>query len=226
MKRIIRSAYGDWIPAKIQIKGSKVRVSPKGKSPIIIHRRGVPRSLKPGNWFVQLHTKKKLINDWKPIKGLYEAKVKEFSARENEPPRPKTYDRTTPEGHPYQVQDFTVILEILSKDAKGATITYNVPFKFDYDEEDYKEKTRRTLQIAGRGKRSDALEEFLRITGVFNSVLPYKDNPLPLLQKAILKEDRKFNVQIEKGWVSAIYPSMNVEEDTDFDGGDTAPWED
>jgi len=224
MKRIVRSPYGEWMPAKIQIKGDKVRVSPKGKQPVVILRKNTPKTLRPGTWEVQFNESKKSINNWKPIKGVFRAKVQKFASKEDEAPMPKIYRRTNQYGHEYEVEEFVTILEIVDGEAKGATLTYNLPFKFDYDEEEIDGNVKRTLQIAGRGKATDKLEEFLRVNGVWNKTLPYKDNPLPMLEKVILSEAKEFNVQVEKGWVSSIYASDLPDEDTDFDG-ENAPWE-
>ena len=79
--------------------------------------------------------------------------------------------------------------------------------------------------MKGYGKATDRLEEFLIVTGVNDFKFPYKDNPLPMLQKAILHKGETFSVQMENGWVTAMYQSNLPTEDTDFDGESDPPWE-
>ena len=71
----------------------------------------------------------------------------------------------------------------------------------------------------------DAVESFNELAEVFDIDFPYKDNPLPMLQKAILAKAATFRGQMENGWITSLYKANMPTEDTDFTGDDEAPWE-
>lgn len=222
MKRGQGTGFGDWVKANVQRKGKKARIQLKREGEFTVLNK-FPENLPTGVSSIQFNQQKREVNAFKPINGLFEFTTEKFSHKEGKPPVP-THKVDNWGNDVYQ---FVAILKILNDKTFGdCSVPYILHAKFEpvLIERDGKEV--QALGTAGYGKRTEELENYLQVTGVWDRNFQYKDNPLPMLQKAILEVGATFQGQMENGWITSLYASSKPAEDSDFDGGDTAPWTD
>jgi len=160
----------------------------------------VPSYIQNGTFFVKLSSGKNKIESMRPISGTLRGKVKNFVAKEGEQPVPRT--RVGNYG-PYEV--FSVILSITKPEKyNGMEVYLEMPFKFTPVMVD---GTEVTAIPASKSKSVELLDNFVMATkATSKSHIPYSDNPLPTLEKYILRADAEFEWTMKDGWVAAILP--------------------
>lgn len=168
-----------------------------------------------GPYSISLNEDKDQMTNIKPYQGMYTVKVKEFASAEGESPSPKTKEGSK-DGKTWTYEQFTPILEIISGEESGMTVPYNlrfsqygkplyVPFLVSINDKE--------IEVIGHpnitSKYLIQLDEFEEASGLWNKgPIPYQENPLPLFEKRILGENKKFMVTIKKGWVDSIYQEL------------------
>jgi len=227
MKRVKGSGgFGSWTTAKVAVsKGKgKAKVSPKDGEPFIVNLSDLPEGLKAGEWLLRIDQKE--VVDWRPLNGLFTGKVVEFVSKEGEPPSPQTqHVEFTRDGktQSYDYQYFTVLIEIVDGEFAGRKIPMRLRYKFTAVEEEVKDKTVEVAALAGYGKYTDQLEDFLQVTGLLvndelvGGPIKWSGNILPTLAKRILRLEKPFNFVLKNGWVETLFTKANVPDEEDID---------
>jgi hypothetical protein len=193
---------------------TKVRVTfaPKteGEKPAvyILEKEDCPDYIRKGKFMVNLSSNGKKMYGIHPITGIAKFKVKEFVAGRDQKgnplePAPKTHPGT--QYGPYQT--FSVIFEISEGENKGMQMIGSFPFEFIEDHEEVDGKIQSVLGAKRKknSPRNDLFWDLMKVTGIDRKTLPYKENPLPMLQKHMLKEDRTFTGAYKDGWINSLF---------------------
>ena len=155
-------------------------------------------------WMLQMSSDGKKLLSFRPVKGSFVVKTKEFAAKEGEEPAPKVKEVSFQKAGKtveYHYEYFTVILEIDEpKEYKGLTI----PLVLRYQFAEFVHDSKSVIGFSMGGKYTDALEEYMLVAGILSDTyypMEYKDNILPTLQRIALHEDRKFQITVKDGWI-------------------------
>ena len=70
------------------------------------------------------------------------------------------------------------------------------------------------LAVRGSGSGSDNLSDFLDATVGGGETIPYSENPLPEIQKLAQEENRRFFVNVAKGWVIGIVVPLSLADES------------
>jgi len=238
---VIKTGSGPTGMAKVQFSsdGKAVRVTFADtevySKPLVIKRENCPDNLKPGDWYIGLSANKDTIRSWRPVNGMFKAKVQKFTSQPDKPPVPQVHPQ-------WDYQYFTVLFELIApNDVKGCIVPNNYRYHFgEFNDEDGKSIVGYTHN---KSKYTPQLVDFLEATGAWDrGAIAYKDNILPIVEKRILKADRVINLVLKDGWVNTIFATDETTEssgtpkeepdldDEDFDGGETEtsddlPWD-
>lgn len=164
----------------------------------------LPKGAKPpsGKYAVSVSADGQYLQGMRPLNGAVTVKVKHFAHKEGQPPQFKEDKgtRTNRKSQTYTVNDlkFTVIGRILSEPYEELEVVLPILAKRKLN--GFVEDDEGMLAIQGD---SDAIRKtimFMEATGVANTPIPFSDNPLPALEKAILNADREFLVVLQNGW--------------------------
>lgn len=172
------------------------------------HKSACPSNIRPGEWNVSINGNRSKVISLGVWVGDYVGKVKEFAHSKDQPPKPK------PEQNGIDSR-FYVILEVTEGPAAGMTATLGLKFWFTMLEKEIQGKTREVLALEEHPKafkNYPLLEAFMKVTGLFSTPLPYKDNPLPMMEKTILRIGNTFGFTVENGWANNLYP-IQLDED-------------
>lgn len=175
--------------------------------PIVLKRDNCPDNLRPGEWYIGLNANKDEIRSWRPVNGMFKAKVQKFTSQPDKPPVPQVHPQ-------WEYQYFTVLFELISpKDVKGCIVPNNYRYHFgQFTNEDGKEIVGLTHN---KSKYTPQLADFLYATGALDrGDIAYKDNILPILEKRILKADKVVNIVLKDGWVNTIFATDETSEPT------------
>lgn len=224
MKQVETSEGIDGL-AKIEIHPNqpKVKVTLKpaedGQKPkvYILDKEKCPDSVKNGIFLVRLSGNGEKMYSIRPQSGVFKAKVLEFAAQTDQQtgkkkePTPKTHN-----GKFGAYQTFTVAFQITEGEMEGLQVPGSFPYDFVAAEEDVPGKG--VVEVIGLKKKKDSkynqkLVELLEVTRVIKAVLPWKENVLPTLQRAMLKNDRTFSVSVKDGWVDGLFAEA---DESDF----------
>ncbi|MHA2094598.1 MAG: hypothetical protein ACW98F_08215 [Candidatus Hodarchaeales archaeon] len=169
--------------------------------------------LTPGKWYIQLNSDETEIWGFRPFTGNFKGKVIEFAAKDGESPAPKVKEYTNKDGHNYTITSFTVLLEILDPE-KYVGIVIPYVLRYNFREAEYKGKP--CVGLPDRGRHSKALEEFLDITGAWESgPMKWMDNVLPSFEKRILRAEKEFMFIMKDGWIDTLYEIDETTPDDD-----------
>lgn len=200
--------------AKVQLHPSqpkvKVTVEQKeGEAKVyILNKEDCPDCVQNGTFLVDLSSDGKKMYNIRPVKGVFDLKVKEFVHAKDKEPMPKVKEGGGDKGK-YSYMKFTVTMEIVAGKFKGMLVPCSLPYNFQEAKEEVPGKgLQSVVEISHPGsKYTKLLIDFLTVTGTIDQVMPYRENILPMLQKHVLKNDRKFSGGLENGWVSGLYES-------------------
>jgi hypothetical protein len=198
--------------AKVEIKGVKVRVSLKPETEgekvtsYVLEKENCPETVREGTFIVNLAGDGKKMHSIRPINGVDKFKVKEFMAQKDKEPAPKTH-----EGKFGPYQTFAVTFEIVEGPRAGMTVPGSYPFDFVQDHDDVPGKG--VQEVLGVKKKSkspgnDRLWELLDVSGAGKHQVPYKENPLPTLQKIMLREAKVFSGSYKDGWMTSLFADL------------------
>lgn len=175
-------------------KKAKVEFKEDGKAVIVDE---FPSTLTPGTWFVTLDSDDKKVLNHRPANGIFTCKVQKFPAPEGEQPAPRTK-----QGADWSYQYFIALLEIVQGDVKGLIVPAILRYHFGEAVEDDKSVVAFSHP---KSKYTPQLVEFCDVTGVWaRGAMAYKDNILPMMEKRILREDRKFQVVMKNGYADSF----------------------
>jgi hypothetical protein len=211
-----RSSTGDFGPRgpaviKVREKQGLMRVEFRdeklGKHTLKLSKQ--PEKLFEGRWNVQLNSDKTEVFSFHPFSGSYQGKVLKFASKEGEPPQFWESKGQYPDWM------FTVILVITSPEKfAGIEVPYFPRHRFTEEQAD----DGKSYIGIGKGKHGDNLLKFLRLCDVEKQgPMPYKANPLPMIEKRILHNDKEFGFTIEGGYVSGLFPLSNSDS-LEWDG--------
>jgi hypothetical protein len=199
--------------AKVEVHPSqpKVKVTLKpteeGAKPVsyVIEKEDCPEYVRSGMYMVNLSGDGKKMYSIRPITGMAKFRVKQFMAKKDAEPAPKTVNGKF---GPYMT--FAVEFEIVEGENKGMTIPGSYPFDFIESMEEVPGKgTLPVLNVKKKQKSpgNDRLWELLEVSGVISLVMPYKENPLPMLQKHMLHQAKVFTGAYKDGWMTSLFAS-------------------
>jgi len=209
-----RSSSGDFGPkgpALVKTKKNLIRVEFKddklGKH--TIKRTEKTQQLFDGRWIIQLNKDKNEVMSFHPYNGSFQGKVLKFACKDGEPPQ------FFQSGGQYPDTMFTVILTITSPSKfKGIEVPYFLRHRFT---EEQTSDGKIYIGI-GKGKHGDNLLKFLRLNNVESQgPMPWKTNPLPMVEKRVLHNDEEFGFAIENGYVSGVFGLSNTDS-LEWDG--------
>ena len=184
---------------------AKIALSPDKKKAKVVFKEDdktvivseFPKETKPGNWFVSLDKDEKKIVGIRPSSGVFTATVQKFTAKEGEQPAPQTKI-----GPDWNYQFFIVLLELVTPEVKGMIVPVMLRYHFGEAMEDEKSVVAFSHP---KSKYTPLLAEFCDVTGVWTrGAMAYKDNVLPMLEKRILREDKKFQVVMKNGYADSF----------------------
>ena len=210
--------FGEWKPAKVQVNGakSKAKVTPKGEDSFVIEMSDAPENMPSGKWMLRINDDNE-VTDWRPLSGMYRGKTKGFVSKSDEEPAPQTkhveYTDKGGKAHKYDYQYFMVLIEITEGEAKGAVLAHKLRYKFAEVKEEVGGKERSAVGIIGHGKYTEALEDYLSVSGGADKPMPWSDNILPTLEKRILRADKEFAFVVKEGWINTFLDTGVDEED-------------
>ena len=127
-----------------------------------------------------------------PASGEYEARFNKMVAPEGQEPVSETK-----QGKKGTYKQFATLIEITDGPWKGTN--YWKPFYPNFGKDEAG-----NLAVAGSGSGSDALFDFLDCTQVVNHTIPFSENPLPEIQTIAQKEDARFKIIVQKGWIDML----------------------
>ena len=198
--------------AKVEIKGSKVRVTFKPEKDeelkrYTLEKENCPDYVQEGTFFVNLSANGDKMYSMRPQNGVFKLKFKEFTAQKDKEPTPRTMHKGD-----YSYQIFTSLFEILDGKYAGMIVPGSFSYNFQEAKEEVDGKMRSVAEISHpKSKFTAALIELLTVTGLIQKQIPFKENLLPLLQKMMLREDRVFSGSIKKGYIDSLYEDEEVE---------------
>jgi len=169
--------------------------------------------LRSGNFVVKLSKESDKIYSLSPTGGMFVGKVAKFSSKKDADPSPMTKVSTNKEGQTYSYLFFVVMIEIIEGECKGMQIPLFLRYNFSEEEQEVKGIMRK---VAGYSKQLDKskhtafLDEFLLITGVWETAIPYSDNILPKLEQRIKRADKTFGFIVKKGYIDTLYEQTKV----------------
>ena len=168
-----------------------------------------PELLSEGRWMVQLNGDQTEVFGFYPYGGSFQGQVLKFASKKEEPPQFWESKGLYPDWM------FTVIIGITSPDnLKGVEVPYFLRNRFTEEKGD----DGKTYVGIGKGKHGDNLLKFLRITGVEErGAMPFKSNPLPMVEKRVLHEPNEFGFTINNGWIDNIFP-LTPDSGLEWDG--------
>ena len=168
-----------------------------------------PEQLTEGRWKVSLNGDETEVFSFHPYAGSFQGQVKKFASKEGEPPQFWESKGKYPDWM------FTVIIGITNpKNLAGVEVPYFLRNRFTEEKD---EEGKSWIGI-GKGKHGDNLLKFLRITGVEErGAMPFKSNPLPMVEKRVLHEPKEFGFIISDGWISDVFP-LNANDGLEWDG--------
>jgi hypothetical protein len=191
----------------------KVRVTfaPKteGEKPVayVLEKEDCPEPIRKGKFMVSLSGNGKKMFSIRPITGMAKLKVKEFPAQRDAQGNAKEPAPKTKTGKFGVYQTFSVVFEIVEGENKGMEMPGSFPFDFIEGQDEVDGKIVSVLNVKKKkdSPGNDRLWELLEVTGVVKKTMPYKENPLPMLQKYMLKEDRTFSGAYKDGWINSLF---------------------
>lgn len=148
-----------------------------------------------------------------PASGYFEARFDQFvSDSKDAPPTMKTHTGTK-----NSYRTFGALLEITGGQWNGLNIKDGIwkGAKYWYGLYDhFAPNADGGLAVKGSGDGSNNLADFLDATVGGGEQIPFSENPLPELQKVAQAEDRRFFVNVAKGWVvSIVVPLEAMDEE-------------
>lgn len=224
MKRIKSGTKGTKGEAKVRIGKGQVQIIFKAEpdDPYTFPKSELPESVKAGIFHVTLTGDGEFLAI-RPLNAVVRAKFSHFYAEEGEAPAWKEYPggtATTKDGKKtfsYEAyRGTTAILDITDKEYKGMTIPVFLRDVFINDGDG-------NIAIKGNGKNADLAESFLEVTGVYDKEIPYSENVLPKLQKAIMKAGCEFQVMLKNGNADSFMELPDLDEESD--DNDEDDWE-
>lgn len=183
----------------------------EGKS-FFIAKDKCPPYIQAGRWMTRLSAKGDEILSISPINGRFRGKVLKFSAQKGKDPAPYTVTVTTSDKKTYSFEVFNVVLEITQGKCKGMPIFYRLNYNFAEADDG-------TVGIGHlKSKYTRHLERFLELSGAWDrGEMKYVDNVLPNFEKRILRANKEFYIQLVDGWVDALYPLDDDEDDDEVE---------
>lgn len=186
-------------------KKVKVTFKEDGKA-FIVPMSDCPDEIRKGTWFITMSSDEKKVLGIRPANGIFTAKVEKFIANEGEPPAPRTKV-----GQDWSYEFFLVLIELISDNAKGMHLPVMLRYHFGEAEEDGNSVVAFSHP---KSKYTPILVEFCDVTGVWNrGPMKYGDNILPIMEKRILREDKKFQVVIKNGYADSFLELDNPDEE-------------
>jgi len=208
-KTISSGGSARWGLAKVAISKDKSKVQVLFKddpqNPIILFAEDCPDNIKAGKWIVSLSEDETIMFSFKPEKGTFTVKVKEFVVRDSGIPEPRLKEVSfvrDGKKHEYSYEYFMVLLEILEPERyAGLEITAMMRYHFGVGEISAEGK-----DLVGytkpTSKYTSDLQDFLDATKAWElGPIEYSDNILPELQKRILHAANQFSVTLKDGWI-------------------------
>lgn len=193
--------------AKVEIRDDKVKITFKpeeGEKPksFVVNKEDCPNYIRQGMFMVSMPENGKKVYSVRPNNAVVKLKLKEFNAKKDEEPKPKTHT-----GKFGTYLTFSVVFEIVDGEFKGMEVPGSFPYDFVESEEEIQGQMRSVINAKKKkdSKHNDRLWDFLNVTGLSKKTMPWKENCLPTLQKYALKEDHTFSGSIRDGWVDSLY---------------------
>lgn len=223
MKIIKAGKKGPHGEAKVRVGSGKAQIIFKEDgSTFVFPKSELPESTKPGLFYVSLNGEGEFLS-MRPMNAIVKAKFSHFAANEGDVPQPNEYpggtakrrDGTTFSYDAYRAM--IAILDITDKEYKGMTIPVFLRYPFVDDGEGH-------IAIKGGGKNIELLESFLEVTGILDMDIPYSENVLPKLQKAMLKAGQEFQVMLKGGNADSFMELPEQDDDEDLEDKDEE-WE-
>jgi hypothetical protein len=201
---IVKTGSGPTGIADIKIKGNKVRVEFENKeilaNYIVVGTDKCPENLTPGVWYVSLTPQRDGIRNFRPINGMFKAKVVKITSQPDKEPAPLYNNR-------WDYYYFTVLFEIIAPEkTAGCIVPNNYHYNFEpVQDEDGKE-------VAGfnhpKSKYTTQLIDLCDATGVWQrGAMRASDNVLPELQRRMLKADKTVTLVLKDGFINSVFAS-------------------
>lgn len=151
-----------------------------------------------------------------PASGYFEAKFGKFITQNDEAPAWVT--KKSKKGKK-NYRDADCLLELTGGVWQGITIKEGVWLGANYFYRIYDNLVAGedgNLAVAGSGTGSDNLADFLDAVIDGGEHIPYSENPLPALQDEAYALDRRFNVNVAKGWVVGIVKPLSLDDEEEI----------
>lgn len=227
MKAVVRKTTSIYGVAKVVVGESRIKVTLKsspesdtfdGKE-YRFDKDDAPECIrKSGTYLAAISGDEKTLYGLRPIRGTFKTKVKNIASRKDEPPAPKV---KTGRYGPYQT--FTVNLVILDHDDYEGM---EIPVQFNYSKFIETDDELTSVEVGDKaGSPGERLLDFLEIAGVGDVQIPFSDNILPRLQKALLKAGVEFYTKLKDGWADSFLEIPN-QKASDEDDPDDEPEDD
>lgn len=202
--------------AKVMLKGNKVGVMflEDEQERFVFSKSDCPENIRDGEWLVSLSNGNKGIWNFNPYQGVFKGKVQRFVSKEGEQPTYKEREISYTRGGKlmrFTVKEFTVILEALEpKKYTGITSPYTLPYNLVPLKDDDGNEVMGYKPPPEDSKYSAKLHEFFLVAGAWDKG-PMKalDNSLPAFEKRILREEKVFQYQVEKGYAVKVFPAFS-----------------
>lgn len=200
--------------AKIELhpKEPKVKITFKpeeGEKPksYVVEKENCPDYIRNGTFMVSMAENGKKVYGVRPINAVVKLKFKEFPAKKDSEPAPKTHN-----GKFGAYQTFSAVFEIVDGEFKGMEVPGSFPYDFVMTEEEIQGKMHEVINAKKKkdSKNNDRLWDFLQVTGLATKTMPWKENVLPTLQKYILRDGKVFSGAIREGWIDSLYSEEAV----------------
>lgn len=172
-----------------------------------VERSNAPDNVKEGRWFVNLSSDGKTLFSIRPVNGLFTVGNVKIVTREGVPPAPKVNQQ-------YGYQFFIVLLEITEGENAGMKIPMILHYNFGEAVDEDGDSV--VAIVKPMSKHTIALRKFLNAVGAWEEgKIRYRDNILPELARRITKQNKKFQVVLEGGFVSNILIDESGEDDNE-----------
>lgn len=173
---------------------------------VVLEKEKCPEYVRSGIFLVDLNQDCTKMYSLRPEKGLFKVKVKNFPAGVDKDGKPKEPAPKVNKGEYGQYLTFIVNFEIIEGEYKGMIIPGSFSFDFIETQEEVDGAMRSCLglKIKKNSPRNDQLVSFLEAAGVIRLIMPFKENPLPMLQRYMLKEGRTIVASVKRGWIDSL----------------------
>ena len=175
---------------------------------VVLNKNNCPPYVQSGEFVVTLNSDRDKMLGMRPVEGIFPVRVKSYTAKENEPPKPRMSRGEYPSEY------FIVLLEITRGKEKGMVVPFSLKYNFILDRLDEKDVIGYSKSLA-KSPPTAQLAEFLELTGTWEfGAIPYKDNILPILEKRQLRAKKEFNVLLKNGFVDSLFALQELKEET------------